>query len=777
MRVALYARVSSESQAARGTIGSQLEVLVARTTAAGHEIVATYADEGYSGARLDRPGLDALRDAAEGGAFEAVWCLSPDRLARSFPYQVLIIDELTRLGVPMVFTDSPPIDDDPQARLLIQMQGVISEYERAKIAERYRRGKLYRVRAGEAIFWKVPYGYRRVARSDAGPARLEVYEPEAVVVRRIFAEYTSGTSLRQIIRHLYEDGVPTPTGKALWASSTINGLINNPTFAGKAAWYRHEYVPAPGGRTSRRARPEQEWVHVAVPAIVSDEFFAAAQAAARDNSVFSPRKTTPGLWLLRGLVVCGRCGVKAYVQPMPSSNGKTNRYYCCSNHDPIKAGGQDKRCTERRIRADELDVFVFDQIRAVLTRPDVLVAGESALAGRDAPSDDDILIAQLAKLTRRVDAADAERRRIADLYQADLITAAELSRRAKEVAARRAKLEAEHAELTARHHDLAGRNRLRQRLGDFAATSAAGLDRLDFDGRQRLIRLVVEQVRVTGWQVEIRLRIPLDGGPTDGDRRPSPKPNKPSPTTNSPRPPRSRTTVSSELGLRSAGVHQPPPVSGLPAQRGASPGHRDQRRRGDRLVGPLAELGVALPDPRVRRAGPQNPPPPGRDRRSVALEDLQRPHRVDQHQDQGPDPGRVRVPLPRRAHRHGHARRGRMLPRPAGPGYPDRLRAHRRLSPPTPRHRSRRAPTRATTANGRGDAARTKGEGATPRMLERGCGTGGGIPSAISMASHGDSRDVKGTLRDSGAVHAAGDDHSDRHRRTGGASVSSLFAP
>jgi len=78
MRVALYARVSSESQAARGTIGSQLEVLVARTTAAGHEIVATYADEGYSGARLDRPGLDALRDAAEGGAFEAVWCLSPD---------------------------------------------------------------------------------------------------------------------------------------------------------------------------------------------------------------------------------------------------------------------------------------------------------------------------------------------------------------------------------------------------------------------------------------------------------------------------------------------------------------------------------------------------------------------------------------------------------------------------------------------------------------------------------------------------------------------------
>ena len=117
MRVAIYARVSSEAQAARGTIGSQLEVLVSRTASEGHEVVATYTDDGYSGARLDRPGLDAMRDAAEGGAFDAVWCLSPDRLARSFPYQVLIIDELSRLGVPVIFTDSPPIDDDPQARL------------------------------------------------------------------------------------------------------------------------------------------------------------------------------------------------------------------------------------------------------------------------------------------------------------------------------------------------------------------------------------------------------------------------------------------------------------------------------------------------------------------------------------------------------------------------------------------------------------------------------------------------------------------------------------
>ena len=96
MRVGIYARVSTDAQEARGTIGSQLEVLRARVAAEGDELVAEFIDDGYSGARLDRPGLDAMRDAAEQGTIDAVWCLSPDRLARSYAYQILILDELAR---------------------------------------------------------------------------------------------------------------------------------------------------------------------------------------------------------------------------------------------------------------------------------------------------------------------------------------------------------------------------------------------------------------------------------------------------------------------------------------------------------------------------------------------------------------------------------------------------------------------------------------------------------------------------------------------------------
>ena len=270
MRVALYARVSTESQQARGTIGSQLAVLRDRVGAEGDEVVAEFCDDGHSGARLDRPGLDALRDAAEAGLIERVWCLSPDRLARVYAYQVIVLDELARHGVSVRFTDAPPLDDDPQAKLLTQVQGVIAEYERAKIAERYRRGKLFRSRAGEVLAWRTPYGYRRQPRDAHGPARLEVFEPEAAVVRRIFADAAvGGHSLREIIRRLAADNVPPPAGRdRLWSTSTLSKLLRNEAYIGRVYFNRTEAVPdpRPGRRSKQVPRPREDWIAIAVPA-------------------------------------------------------------------------------------------------------------------------------------------------------------------------------------------------------------------------------------------------------------------------------------------------------------------------------------------------------------------------------------------------------------------------------------------------------------------------------------------------------------------------------
>ena len=248
VRVALYARVSTERQQERGTVGSQLEALRAAADADGHEVIEEFIDDGYSGARLDRPALDRLRDAAEAGVFDGVICLAADRLARVYAYQVLIIEELARFGVAVRFLEGPAHGEDPQATLLVQMQGVIAEYERAKIAERYRRGKLYRARQGEIPFWKTSYGHRRVVPADGGPARIEIFEPEAEIVRCIFDAYVEkGRSIRQIALRSARPRDPLADGQA-----DLGHLYDHPAAEQRGVHRNRLLQPA---RALRRRRP------------------------------------------------------------------------------------------------------------------------------------------------------------------------------------------------------------------------------------------------------------------------------------------------------------------------------------------------------------------------------------------------------------------------------------------------------------------------------------------------------------------------------------------
>ena len=521
MRVAIYARVSTDVQEARGTIGSQLALLRERVVREGHELVAEYTDDGFSGARLDRPGLDALRDAAEAGYIERVWCLSPDRLARMYAYQVIVLDELARHGVSVSFHDTPQIEDDPQARLLTQVQGVIAEYERAKIAERYRRGKLWRSRAGEVIAWKPPYGYRRIPRVGDRPAHLEVFEPEAVIVRRIFDDYVGkDLSMRQIAKGLNYDGISSPTGRAVWGVSTIARILRNEAYIGRVYSNRTEAVPDRrlAGKTRQVQRPRNQWIAIAVPTILDEEQFEAAQRVSRDNSQWNPRRAEPGHWLLRGLVKCGHCRMGVSCHKMRGRNGTFHRYYYCRNHDPLRAGGEHRRCPERNIRADELDSFVFEQVRDTLLRPDVLLRGEHAVSVRREPAADELLQAQLVKSQRKIDAVAGERRRLADLYQAGFIGHEELLRRGNELQNREEHLRNQRDALIAQRTELAHQNTLRQRIVGFSAQVGAAVDDLDFEHQQKLLRLVVEHVFVQRWRVEIHLRIPLDEPSAPPDR-------------------------------------------------------------------------------------------------------------------------------------------------------------------------------------------------------------------------------------------------------------------
>ncbi len=302
---AIYARVSSERQRRERTIGSQTAALRELAAARGLLVVEdlVFEDEGVSGTVLRRPGLERLRDLAVEGRFEVLLCHAPDRLARRYAYQVLLLEEFQRAGIEVIFAKEPERSGTPEDELLRQFQGMIAEYERAQIAERCRRGKLHRARAGAvSVMARAPYGYRYVKRSEHADAIFEIDEAEAPVVREIFRRYLEDDeSIAKIARWLTGQGVPTRTRATGWNNATIWGMLRNPAYAGQAAYGKTratgEVVRATrqarlrGRRSTHISREEvspEEWKRIAVPALISEEQFALAQERLHRNSRFSP---------------------------------------------------------------------------------------------------------------------------------------------------------------------------------------------------------------------------------------------------------------------------------------------------------------------------------------------------------------------------------------------------------------------------------------------------------------------------------------------------------
>src|SRR5205814_274044 len=221
------------------TIGSQTAALREHAAQARLDVPQdwVFEDEGHSGATLVRPALEALRDLVAQGCVDVVLVYSPDRLARKFAYQALLLEEFARAGVRAEFVRGPR-GDSPEDQLLVQFQGMFAEYEKAQLAERYRRGKTYRARTGSVnVLSGAPFGYRYVRKTPECGARYEVIEHEAALVAELFRRYADeGVTVADLARWLTSAGIVTRTGKSRWDRSVIWGMLRNPAYAGRAVF-------------------------------------------------------------------------------------------------------------------------------------------------------------------------------------------------------------------------------------------------------------------------------------------------------------------------------------------------------------------------------------------------------------------------------------------------------------------------------------------------------------------------------------------------------------
>jgi site-specific DNA recombinase len=533
IRAAFYARVSGEQQAAAHTIESQIAALSERAISDGMPVPPErqFVDDGYSGATLIRPALDRLRDLVNVGAIDRIYVHSPDRLARNYAYQVLLLDEWRRRGVEVVFLNRP-LGQSPEDDLLLQVQGIVAEYERAKIMERSRRGKKHAAQSGSLnVMSGAPFGYRYVSvREGEGQARFEPVAEQARAVQQIFSWIgRDRCSLAEVCRRLHKASTPTATGKPIWSREAVWHVLQNPAYMGQAAYGKTHMMPR--GKNSRlrtaRGHPTEprrtkapkpadrkEWVFVAVPALVDEALFRAAHAQLAENrSRARQGRRRPG-YLLQGLTCGAKCGYAYYGKTLRQLGaGRQMRdffYYRCSGSDGYRFGGE-RICSNAQVQGNVLETTVWSEVSELLMNPQrVELEPQDKTPNSTLLDNLEALRSQKNKLEHAVE-------RLIDSFAEGLIEK-------DQFAARMARTKSRIADLNSRIRAYAGdvdqHEHLRvamKRLRELAATIGPELGSADWQRRREIIRTVVHRIDIDTDVIKIIFRVNQNNRRSESD--------------------------------------------------------------------------------------------------------------------------------------------------------------------------------------------------------------------------------------------------------------------
>lgn len=368
---ALYARVSTGRQEHEATIDSQIDEIRQKIEEDGNLLSPEhiFSDDGWTGEMLQRPGLDAMRDAAMTDAFQVLYVYDRGRLSRVFAYQEIIIEELINKDIQFVTLHDVQAQT-AEERVLQAMQGVFHEYERVKIVERMRRGKHFKAKAGIIINGDALYGYRYIRKTEKENAQYEINEDEAEVVRKIFQWVgIEGLSLREVLKRLFELKIlPRKRKRDQWTKGPLVRILQNETYVTGIAFYnKSEAVVAKKPikhekykkvkRNSRKVRPREEWIPFNVPIIIEDRWlFEKVQQVLAHNKKYANKKRKRD-YLLTGLIYC-ECGSRR-VGDGCNKNG--HYYYRCA--DRIKKFPLRSDCSSQGVNAYILDKMLWDKLK------------------------------------------------------------------------------------------------------------------------------------------------------------------------------------------------------------------------------------------------------------------------------------------------------------------------------------------------------------------------------------------------------------------------------
>jgi len=493
-RAAVYARVSSEQQEKDETIESQMAVI--EVYAQEHDVKLmdedVYTDEGYSGHVLRRPALDKLLDAVYDGRYQQVLIMNPFRLARNYGHQILLMEEFQRGDCQVVFIQRP-IGQGPDEDLLLQMQGVIAQYEHAKIQERTRRGRLHRMRQGELVSGQRVYGYEYVKRKGDIPAHFEIIESEAEVVRNVYRWYVyDGLPLRAIAWRLQEASIDTVRG-GRWRGAHIGRMMGNSLYTGTGYAHRIEAIEPKDQKrgyrkylkSGQRKRPKEEWIPFSAPRIVDDEIFELAQQRLQRNRELAARRTKRN-YLLRGLLTCECCQKAMFAETQSKS-------YMCgySRSAYAKENGFDPCENKRRVPVGQLDELVWREVVKLLKKPAMLKKHYPNLREKIHPratgGSPDKLDAKIGEVEKQIKRAN-------NLFIRGMLDQPSHATKYAELTDKLKHLQAQRQKAAADSMDQKEAAELLRSFTSFAKTIKSRLNTADFATRRNIVEQVVKRV-------------------------------------------------------------------------------------------------------------------------------------------------------------------------------------------------------------------------------------------------------------------------------------------
>lgn len=506
---ATYARTSTQLQESEKTIDSQIEAIESYAAKNEYQIVMRYADDGYSGELLVRPALDRLRDDAQKKMFDAVIFYDVSRLSRKYPHQAIIIEELEDSGIDVLFLDTNKAvtSDD---KILGAMKGVMAEYEREKIKERTRRGRLYKARCGKLVGHEAPYGYSYIPKSKDFEAKYEINENEAKSVRMIFDWVgNKGYSLNRVRKELFNLKVRAKkSNKISWQNSTLSRMLRRTDYIGLAYYNKTQTIIPFHSRiegykrtkkTGRNMKAFSEWIPINIPQIIDKDLFNRTSEMLKKNSLFSKRNQRSE-YLLSGLLYCG-CGCSAR---MTGDGQGKYRYY--RSTDRVNKFPEKKVCTQLSARVDVLDDLVWKKVSTVLNNPQLLKKQLVSINEQKERSKASIELKKAEILAEQAK-NNTEEERVVTAYRQNIISLVQLNSQLEQTRKRKIELDVLIKEL--------------QQASQYEAASASSdivdkylklmqkrLSEFTFEDKQQILRLLVEKIEVKDGVVTINGIVP-----------------------------------------------------------------------------------------------------------------------------------------------------------------------------------------------------------------------------------------------------------------------------